>query len=169
MDPYIGEIRCFGFNFAPRGWLACEGQLMSISQNSALFSLLGTMYGGDGATTFALPDLRGRASLGAGAAPGLTPRNEGDAGGAEVVTLTAPALPPHSHTVAASSSASTKNPSGATPAVTGAGASYGTTDDLIMDPAMIGGGGDAQPHDNMQPYLVLNWCIAIDGAFPPRD
>ncbi|QIG39692.1 phage tail protein [Microbacterium sp. 4R-513] len=168
MDPFIGEIRCFGFNFAPRGWALCNGQLLSISQNTALFSLLGTMYGGNGQTTFGLPDLRGRTSLGFGQGPGLTNRTQGELAGSEAVTLTAGALPPHGHTVAASATATTKNPSGSLPAVTGAGSSYGTTTDLTMSPSMIGGGGSAQPHDNMQPYLVLNWCIALEGVFPSR-
>jgi len=169
MDPYLGEIRCFGFNYAPRGWLLCNGQLLSISSNTALFSLLGTMYGGNGTTTFALPDLRGRVPLAFGQGPGLSNRTQGQAGGAEAVTLTAATLPPHGHTVAASSTATTKNPSGSLPSVTPAGASYGTTADLAMSASMIGGGGSGQPHDNMQPYVVLNWCIAATGIFPPRD
>ena len=168
MDPFIGELRCFGFNFAPRGWALCNGQLLSISQNTALFSLLGTMYGGDGRTTFGLPDLRGRVSLAFGQGPGLTNRAQGEQGGTESVVLTAATVPPHTHTVAASSTATTKNPSGALPSVTGAGASYGTTSDLVMSSAMIGGGGSGQPHDNMQPYVVLNWCIAVEGIFPSR-
>jgi microcystin-dependent protein len=169
MDPYIGEIRCFGFNFAPQGWALCNGQLMSISQNTALFSLLGTMYGGDGRVTFGLPDLRGRVPLAFGQGPGLTDRTQGEVGGTEAVSLTAATLAPHGHTVAASSAATTKNPSGALPALTGAGSSYGTTADLAMSPAMIGGGGSGQPHDNMQPYVVLNWSIALVGIFPPRS
>jgi len=168
MDPYIGEIRCFGFDFAPRGWALCHGQLMSISQNTALFSLLGTTYGGDGRVTFALPDLRGRVVMGFGEGPGLTDRTQGGAGGSEAVTLTAESLRPHGHTVAASAAASTNDPSGALPAAAARKAAYGTTPDLVMDTAMIGGGGSAQPHDNMQPYLVLNWCIALVGIFPPR-
>lgn len=168
MDPYIGEIRCFGFTFAPQGWAQCNGQLLSIAQNTALFSLLGTTYGGDGRTTFALPDLRGRTAVGSGQGPGQTNRTQGEVGGTETVALTAATLPPHSHTVAASSSATTKNPSGSLPAVTGAGSSYGTTSDLGMGAAMIGGGGSGQPHANMQPYLVLNWCIALVGIFPSR-
>lgn len=168
MDPFIGEIRSFGFNFAPVGWALCNGQLLSISQNTALFSLLGTMYGGNGQTTFGLPDLRGRVSLGFGQGPGLSMRTQGEVGGSETVTLTQATLPPHSHTVAASSTATTKNPSGSLPSVTGAGSSYGTTADLVMSPSMIGGGGSGQPHDNMAPYLVLNWCIATQGIFPSR-
>jgi microcystin-dependent protein len=169
MDPFIGELRCFGFNFAPQGWALCNGQLMPIAQNTALFSLLGTMYGGDGRVTFALPDLRGRAPLAFGQGPGLANRTQGEVGGSESVTLTAANLPPHSHTVAASSTATTKNPAGALPAVTGAGSSYGTTADLAMSPTMIGGGGSSQAFADMPPYLVLNWCIALVGIFPPRS
>lgn len=169
MDPFIGELRLFGFNFAPNGWALCNGQLMSISQNTALFSLLGTMYGGDGRTTFGLPDLRGRVPLAFGQGPGLTTRTQGEVGGVEAVTLTAATLAPHGHTVAASSTATTKNPSGAVPSVTASGAAYGTTGDLAMSPSMIGGGGSGQPHENMQPYVVLNWCIALVGIFPPRN
>ena len=169
MDPFIGELRLFGFNFAPRGWALCNGQLLAISQNTALFSLLGTMYGGNGQTTFALPDLRGRAPLAFGQGPGLTNRDQGEVGGVEAVTLTAATLAPHGHTVAASSTPTTKNPSGGVPSVTAAGSSYGTTTDLSMSPSMIGGGGSGQPHENMPPYLVLNWCIALEGIFPARD
>ena len=118
MDPFIGELRLFGFNFAPRGWALCQGQLMSISQNTALFSLLGTMYGGNGQTTFGLPDLRGRTALGFGQGPGLSPYDQGQPGGAEQVTLLAGQLPPHNHTVSASSAATGKNPANSFPAYT---------------------------------------------------
>lgn len=168
MDPFIGELRCFGFNFAPTGWALCNGQLLAIQQNTALFSLLGTMYGGNGQTTFGLPDLRGRTSLAFGQGPGLTNRNQGEVGGTETVTLTAATIPPHPHTVAASSTPTTKNPSGSFPSVTAAGASYGTPGDLQMSAAMVGGGGSGQPHANMQPYVVVNWCIALEGIFPSR-
>lgn len=169
MDPFVGEIRLFGFNFAPRGWAFCDGSLLAIAQNTALFSLLGTMYGGDGRTTFGLPDLRGRVPLGFGQGPGLTARTQGESAGSETVTLTPPQLPPHGHTVAAASTATTKNPAGAVPAFTAGGTSYGAAPDLSMSPAMIGGGGTSQPHPNMQPYLALNWCIALTGIFPPRN
>ncbi|WP_243075337.1 phage tail protein [Microbacterium sp. SS28] len=169
MDPYIGEVRCFGFNFAPQGWALCNGQLLTISQNTALFSLLGTMYGGDGRVTFGLPDLRGRVPLAFGQGPGLGAYTQGEVGGTEAVTLTAATIPPHGHTVAAASTATTKNPAGAVPALTAGGSSYGTTADLAMSPTMIGGGGSGQPHANMQPYVVLNWCIALVGIFPPRS
>jgi len=168
-DPFIGEIRNFGFNFAPRGWALCNGQLLPIQQNQALFSLLGTMYGGDGRVTFGLPDLRGRVSMGFGQGPGLSLRTQGEQSGAEAVTLAAGQMPSHSHSVAAASSATSKNPSDALPAFTSAGTSFGTTADLAMSPAMIGQSGGSQPHDNMQPYVVTNWCISLQGIFPQRD
>lgn len=168
MDPFIGEIRCFGFNFAPIGWALCQGQLMSISQNTALFSLLGTMYGGDGRTTFGLPDLRGRTPMGMGQGPGLSQRDQGEQAGTETVTLVQGQLPAHNHSVAASSSATAKSPAAALPAYTGDAATYGTAGDMAMSPTMVGGGGGGQPHDNLQPYLVLNWCIATEGVFPSR-
>lgn len=169
MEPFIGEIRCFGFNFAPSGWALCEGQLLSISSNTALFSLLGTMYGGDGRVTFGLPDLRGRTSIGFGQGPGLSPRTQGEAGGTEQVSLSGPQLAAHNHSVAAASNATAKSPSDAVPAFTAAGSSYGTAADLTMSAQMVAGGGGGQPHPNMQPYLVTNWCIALEGIFPPRS
>lgn len=168
-DPYLGEIRPFGFSFAPAGWALCQGQLLSIAQNTALFSLLGTQYGGDGTTTFALPDLRGRVPIGFGQGPGLPNHIQGETGGAEAVTLTSAQTPAHHHPVAAASNATTKNPSGAVPAFTTAASSYGTTADLTMSPTMTASSGGNQPHDNMQPYLVTNWCIALQGVYPPRD
>lgn len=169
MDPYLGEIRLFGFTFAPVDWLPCDGRLLPISQYTALFSLLATTYGGDGRTTFAIPDLRGRVPVGVGQGPGLSPQTQGQAAGSETITLTPPQLPPHSHTVAASATATTKNPSGALPGVTGAGSSYDTAAGLTMSAAMIGGGGSSAPVPILQPYLVLNWCIATNGIFPPRS
>jgi microcystin-dependent protein len=167
-EPFLGEIRNFGFTFAPRGWALCQGQLLSIQQNSALFSLLGTQYGGDGVTTFGLPDLRGRVSMGFGQGPGLSNRTQGEVAGTETVTLTSNQLPGHSHTVAAASAATSKNPAAAVPAFTSAGSSYGTSADLAMSPNMIGPVPGNQPHDNLQPYLVTNWCIAMEGIFPSR-
>jgi microcystin-dependent protein len=169
VDPFLGEIRCFGFNFAPRGWAVCQGQLLAISSNTALFSLLGTMYGGDGRVTFALPDLRGRLPMGFGQGPGLSDRVQGEPGGEEQVSLLQTQLPAHSHTVAASSAATSKSPSAAVPAFTAAGSSYGTSADMSMSTSMIAGGGSSQQHDNMSPYLVLNWCIALEGIYPPRN
>jgi microcystin-dependent protein len=169
VEPFIGEIRCFGFNFAPVGWAMCQGQLMSISQNTALFSLLGTMYGGNGQTTFGLPDLRGRSALGFGQGPGLSSYDQGQVGGAEQVTLTQGQIPAHPHGVGAASAAASKNPMNSVPAYTDAGSSYGTTADLSMAPSMITGGGGSQPHDNLPPYLALNWCIATQGIYPSRS
>jgi microcystin-dependent protein len=168
-DPFIGEIRCFGFNFAPSGWATCAGQSLQISQYTALFSLLGTMYGGDGRVTFNLPDLRGRVPLSFGQGPGLSPYTQGQVGGDESVTLQPNQIPGHTHQVAASSTATTKNPAAAVPAVTPAGASYGTTTDLAMSPAMVGANSGGDAHTNVQPYLVLNWCIALQGEYPPRS
>ncbi len=167
-EPFIGEIRNFGFNFAPRGWALCQGQLLPINQNTALFSLLGTMYGGDGRITFALPDLRGRTPIGFGQGPGLSDRTQGEAAGEEAVTLTESDLAAHTHPVTAASVATTKNPAGAVPGFTPRGHSYGTTADAVMSPTMVGQSGDGTPHDNMPPYLVTNWCIATEGIFPSR-
>jgi microcystin-dependent protein len=168
-EPFLGELRLLPYNFAPQGWATCDGQIMSIAQNTALFSLLGTTYGGNGQTTFALPDLRGRVPIHAGQGPGLTNYTLGEVAGTENVTLTPGQLPPHGHTVSASGSATTKNPTNALPAVTGAGSSYGTTPDVQMNPGMVAGGGSGQPHTNIQPYLVLQWCIALQGIFPSRN
>ncbi len=169
MDPFLGELRLFGFNFAPVGWAMCQGQLIGISQNSALFSLLGTMYGGDGVSTFGLPDLRGRTSVGMGQGPGLAGYVQGQVGGTETVTLAAAQLPAHNHSVAAASAATGKSPAAALPGYTADGSTYGTTSDLAMSPTMVGGGGGGQPHPNLQPYLALNWCIAVQGIYPQRS
>ena len=165
-DQYMGEIRNFGFAFAPKGWLACRGTLLPISQYQGLFSLLGTTYGGDGVSTFAVPDLQGRVSMGAGQGTGLSDRVQGEAGGEEQVTLTPDQVAPHQHYVAGSAEASSKSPAGATPAYTATGNSYGTSDDLVMSPAMVQLNDGGLPHDNMPPYLVTNWCIALTGEFP---
>jgi microcystin-dependent protein len=167
-EPFIGQIQSFGFNFAPRNWALCNGQILSIAQNTALFSLLGTMYGGNGQTTFALPDLRGRTSLHFGQGPGLTSRVQGEVSGAENVTLIIQEMPMHNHTV----NASTGSKVNATPAgsVLGAATIYTTTAlDAVMNPQMISPAGGSQPHNNMQPYLVINWCIALQGIFPSRN
>lgn len=169
MDPFVGEIRCFGFTFAPVGWALCQGQLLSISSNTALYSLLGTQYGGDGRATFGLPDLQGRVPVGQGQGQGLSPRAVGAKGGAETVTLTSGQLPAHQHSVAASSGATGKSPAGTIPAYTANGSTYGTTADLAMSPTMVGGAGGGQSHDNLPPYLVLNWCIALQGIYPARN
>ncbi|MCX4248096.1 phage tail protein [Paraliomyxa miuraensis] len=170
MEPFIGQIIMFAGNFAPRGWALCDGQLLPISQNQALFSILGTTYGGDGRTTFALPDLRGRASLHAGSGPGLTPRSLGQKSGEETVTLTVNQMPSHGHVVnAADTMANVRSPSNAVLAQEATGAYQNGRTDVTMNPAMIGNSGGSQPHDNMQPYLVVNYIIALEGIFPSRN
>jgi microcystin-dependent protein len=170
-EPFVGEIRMFGFSFAPQGWAQCNGQLLPINQNQALFSLLGTTYGGDGRITFALPDMRSRVPVGQGQGAGLSSYAEGQAGGAETMTLTAAQMPGHAHPVKASSSAaSSDQPEGRALARS---ASYiytakpGTS--TVMNADMLGEAGGSQPHGNIQPYLAMNFCIALNGIFPPRN
>lgn len=175
MEPFIGQIGLFGFNFAPRGWALCNGQLLSITQNSALFSLLGTTYGGDGISTFALPDLRGRVPNGQGQGPGLSDYQIGQASGTENVTLIQSQMPQHNHPLNVSSSpATSNNPAGTVLAVSadaneGAVNTYGTTINATANPQAIGLAGGNQPHENMQPYLTMNYCIALEGIFPSRN
>lgn len=180
MEPFIGEIRAVGFNFAPRGWSFCQGQLMSISQNSALFAILGTTYGGDGRTTFALPDLRGRIVVDAGQGPGLSRYTLGQASGTENVTLLTTQMPAHIHNLnsdiavgANSTSGSTTSPAGNVPAANTNVQRYSTSTDTLMAAGSVSGtatavGGSA-PHSNLMPYLSLNYIIAITGIFPPRS
>jgi microcystin-dependent protein len=170
-EPFIGEIKMVGFNFAPRGYAQCNGQILPIAQNTALFSLLGTTYGGNGQTTFALPDLRSRIPIHTGQGPGLSNYSLGQASGTETVTLTANQLPPHNHTVNASTTATSKNPTNNVPAVTGAGSSYADapSPSTTMNAGMVTGGGSGQPHDNVQPYLCINFVIALEGIFPSRN
>ncbi|AXV07541.1 Microcystin dependent protein [Euzebya pacifica] len=169
-EPFIAEVRAWAPNFAPRAWAFCEGQLLPISQNTALFSLLGTTYGGDGRTTFGLPDCRGRAVIGPGNGPGLSPRPLGQKGGAERVTLTAPTMPSHSHGSAVSNrTARDDDPTGELPA-SGRGVQQyapagGST--TPMDSSTNTGGG--QSHENMQPFLAVRWIIALQGVFPSRN
>lgn len=163
-DPYIGEIRRVAFDFAPRGWALCNGQLLPINQNQALFSLLGNVYGGNGTTNFALPDLRGRAPIqpGSGIVQGL-------AAGAASVTLSAAQLPAHTHAVVAASDAADRtSPQDAYWAST-AQAAYGGQPTGGMSPAALDAAGGSQAHDNMSPYLVVNYIIAVVGVFPSRD
>jgi microcystin-dependent protein len=168
-DQYLGEIRIFGFNFAPYGWAFCNGQTLPISQYSALFALLGTTYGGNGVSTFALPNLQSRMPLHFGQGPGLSPYALGEQIGTEAVTLLVTQLPSHNHGIVASSTATSKNPSNAEPAFTSGGSSYGTAADLTMAPNMVANAGGSQPHDNMPPILALNFCIALQGIFPSRN
>jgi microcystin-dependent protein len=171
-DPFVGEIRMFAGNFAPRGWAFCDGQLLAISQNDALFSLLGTTYGGDGRTTFGLPDLRGRVPIHAGQGPGLSDRRLGQQAGSESVTLTETTLPPHDHPLLASTaSADAADPGGrVTAAVTdqnlyGDGLLSETLNPGAVTPA---GAAEPQPHDNVMPYLCVHFIIALFGIYPSR-
>jgi len=172
-EPYLGEIRMAGFNFAPRGWALCNGQLMSIAQNTALFSLLGTSYGGDGQTTFALPDYRGRAPMHWGSGPGLTPRVIGEASGSETVTLISTEMPQHTHLVNTTATPGTQvAPGGGFLAAQarGGAAVYGATaDGTTLSPQAVGIAGGSQPHNNLQPYLVVTFIIALNGIFPSRN
>lgn len=167
-EPFLGQISIFGFNFPPRGWATCSGQILSIAQNTALFSLLGTTYGGNGQTTFALPDLRGRVPVGFGQGPGLSNVQLGQQAGSEAVTLTTAQLGPHTHGVAASNAAATGSRPGGN--FLSAGGSFtNASDGTTMNPGMIQITGGGQPHENRQPYLGLNVCIALEGIFPSRN
>lgn len=169
-EPFLGEICLYPYNFAPRGWAFCQGQILSIAQNTALFSLLGTTYGGNGQTTFALPDLRGRCAVSSGQGPGLSPYDLGEVTGTETVTLTQQQIPVHPHTVAAvDDDATTSIPSGNLLANIGAKGYSNKPGNAQMSPTMIGGGGGNQPHSNIQPLLCLNYCIALEGIFPSRN
>lgn len=172
MDPFIGEIVMFGGNFAPRGWALCDGQLLAISQNTALFSILGTTYGGDGRTTFALPDLRGRAPMHAGNGPGLTDRKLGAKVGNEQTTLNITNMPSHSHSMTASTSGPAQgDPSGGSLPTNGRGepniyaAGAGT---VAMGSSTTPAGGNL-PFSNIQPSLCVNYIIATVGVFPSRS
>ncbi|MGL4232055.1 MAG: phage tail protein [Casimicrobium sp.] len=163
-EPFIGEVRIFGFDFAPRNWAQCNGQLLSIAQNQALFSLLGVTYGGNGTTNFALPNLQGRAAMGIG------DRQQGLTVGTEAETLTLAHLPSHTHEPAATTStANAAAPSGAVFA-SSATAPYrtGGVTAVALDANTVSIAGGSQPHSNMQPYTVLNCCIALSGIFPSR-
>ncbi len=170
-DPFVGEIRMFGFGFAPQGWAPCNGQLLPINQNQALFSLLGTTYGGDGTTTFALPDMQSRVPVGQGQAPGLSSYVEGQAGGAETVTLAATQIPGHTHPVKASSSAADSSQPEGRALARSASHIYTAKPDAstVMNADMLGDAGGSQPHENIQPYLAVNFCIALAGIFPARN
>lgn len=170
MDQFVAEIRIFTGNFPPRGWAFCNGQILPISQNTALFSLLGTTYGGDGKSTFALPDLRDRFPMHPGQGPGLTPRSLGEQGGAASVTLTAAELPAHSHTLNAATGAAGGAPEGQLPGKPAAANIYGgTSNPTTMASAALQPAGGTQAHENRQPYLAVNFIIALQGIFPPRS
>ncbi|MFS3128051.1 phage tail protein [Nocardioides sp. Bht2] len=171
-EPFVAEIRLFPFNFAPSGWALCQGQLLPISQNTALFSLLGTMYGGDGKSTFALPNLQSQVVLGAGQGPGLSQYMEGETGGSSTVTLLQSEIPSHSHQVrAASTAGELRAPTNARVlAAPGSGQAYAPTGGAStpMSPQALTPSGGGQPHNNLMPYLTLNYCIALQGIFPQR-
>jgi microcystin-dependent protein len=180
MQPYIGELKLFGFNFAPVGWAQCNGQLLSISQNTALFSILGTNFGGNGTSNFALPNLQDMVPIGQGQGPGLSPFSVGETGGEPNVSLTAPEMPMHNHSL----SALPVNATSTTPAANsslsqGLGGSRGSSYNVntyttnppgtTLNPAAVGIAGSSLPHNNVQPSLTMNWCIALVGVFPPRS
>jgi microcystin-dependent protein len=169
-DPFIGEIRVFPFNYSPHGWAICNGQVLPISSNTSLFSLLGTTYGGDGNSTFALPNLQLRAAMHPDQGPGLTPRVLGEAGGTQEVTLLEAEMPAHSHAYAASVRPSDSLNPGGLASGTGNnmyapanGAPFTTA-----SPQALASMGGSQPHNNLQPYLTLNFCIALQGVYPSR-
>jgi microcystin-dependent protein len=171
MDPFVAEIRVFGFNFAPKGWAQCDGQLLPISQNTALFSLLGTMYGGDGKSTFALPDLRGRAAMFHGQGPGLSLYDQGQTGGTETVTLLESEIPVHQHSLRAApdpADVAVPNANAALAPSDGGKAYDSGTPDVQLASAAIAPVGGAQPHNNLMPSMTFTFCIALQGVFPPR-
>lgn len=169
MDQYLGQVLLAGFNFAPVGWRFCDGSLLPISQFDALFALIGTTYGGDGVSTFALPDLRGRTALGQGSGPGLSPAIMGQRAGSEFVTITSQTYPQHNHSLfGTSDGGNAQNPSGA---ILAAGQVVYKTEapTVTMNAIMCGPAtGLGNPHENRQPYQVCNWIIAVEGVFPPR-
>ena len=166
-DPFVGEIRIFAGTYAPIGWAFCNGQLLPIAQNTALFSLLGTQYGGDGRSTFALPNFLDRVPIHWDQGPGLTSREVGNSGGSSNVTLTEAQMPAHNHGVSVSSDAATATVASSTLALgSAAGNTYGAAQNLVPLGNTVGGG---QPHENRQPYLGLTFIIALQGIFPPRN
>lgn len=173
VDPYVGEIRTVGFNFAPQNWALCNGQVLLIRQNTPLFSVLGTTYGGDGETTFGLPNLNRAFVIGAGAGPGLSPRDLGEIGGTESVTLNSLEMPAHSHQArAVAAPGNSSDPTGRTWAQPRMGrvarAAYDDSANSSMSPLAVSVGGGGQPHGNMPPYLGMYYMIALTGVFPPR-
>lgn len=170
-DPFVAEIRIFPFNFAPRGWAWCDGQLLPISQNTALFSLLGTTYGGNGLSNFSLPDLQGSAPMHPGQGPGLSLHDLGESGGSETVTLLESEIPVHTHTLRADvidvGDTNVPNPN-ASFAQSSSGTLYQAAANTELSSNALAPSGGDQPHNNMQPYLTLYFNIALQGVFPPR-
>jgi microcystin-dependent protein len=187
-DPFVAEIRIFPFFFAPKGWAFCDGQLLPISQNTALFSLLGTTYGGDGKSNFSLPDLQGRAGKHPGQGPGLSLFDLGQTGGTQFVTLLQSEMPLHQHRFGGTTGAATSQgpPDGPAPQTAftspegniwckvpggrnGSLQLYHPTPNVAVNPNCMSLAGGSLPHNNLQPYLILNFCIALQGVFPPRS
>ncbi len=175
-EPFIGQLMLVPYNFSPRGWAFCSGQILPIAQNTALFSLLGTTFGGNGQTTFALPDLRGRAALSSGQGPGLSNYDLGQVGGTESTTININQMPAHNHTYTGGLNASTATKVNPTPAgnlLGGASIYVGGAADAVLAAGSVTGqiglNGGSQPISLLQPYLVLNWCIALEGIYPSRN
>ncbi|MFT4742286.1 MAG: microcystin-dependent protein [Yoonia sp.] len=176
VDPFLGDIMIVGFSFCPRGWAAADGQLLAINSNQSLFALLGSTYGGDGRTTFALPDLRGRAAIGQGSGPGLSPRRSGQNGGSELKTMTVTTMASHSHAVNANNLDGNKGgPGGKLLAAAPTGGSGNetiysdTAPTRTMAESMIGATGGSAPISTQDPFLSVYHCIATEGSFPPRS
>ena len=169
-DPFVSEIRIFGFTFPPKGWAQCNGQLLPIVQNVALFTLLGTTFGGDGKSSFALPDLRGRVPVNFGQGPGLSGYDEGDSDGTAAVTLTQAEMAAHTHSVSVSGQPATERDPAGQSFAPGVGVSYWSSQgpQAGLDPRVLAPVGGNLPHNNLQPYLVANFCIALQGIFPPH-
>ena len=171
-DPFVAEIRIFPFNFPPTGWAFCDGQLLPISQNTALFSLLGTTYGGNGQSTFALPNLQGRSPMQPGQGLGLSQRDLGETSGSATVTLLQSEMPVHNHVLSANSNpadVSTPTATRSLARASGGFAYHDTNANLVnLAPQALAVTGGGLPHNNLMPYLVLNFCIAMQGIFPPR-
>jgi microcystin-dependent protein len=174
-DPFVAEIRIFPFNFPPTGWAFCDGQLLPLSQNTALFSLLGTTYGGNGKSNFALPDLQGRSPMHPGQGPGLSLHDLGETGGSEAVTLLTSEMPAHAHTVGRALDALGNSLTPVASLWAQAGSVRAAVNSYnagpptgAMKPDVVQPAGGSLPHNNMQPYLTLNFCIALQGVFPPR-
>ena len=170
-EAYLGEIRMFAGNFAPQNWAPCDGRLLPIAENDALFTLLGTTYGGDGQTTFGLPDLRGRLPIGMGSGPGLSPRAQGQAMGVESVTLTVAQTPAHTHAFAAGGASSSTSPQGLVPAAATGFSFYAATPSGsdALNPGTVQAVGSGQPHDNVMPSLAVSFIIALAGIYPSQS
>jgi microcystin-dependent protein len=170
-EPFLGEISCGGWTYCPESWMECDGSLLSISQNNALYTLIGTTYGGNGTTNFAIPNIRGRTMIHQGQGSGLSNRTIGETGGAETVTLTTAQIPAHNHNVAAYPGAQSASPVNRHPGTTSAAAPVYTSSapDTSFAAGAITSTGESQPHNNLQPYLAVKCCIAVNGIYPPRD